>query len=498
MRGWVRVAESGRVWLAAVAAFVGFGVCVGPARAVTFTQQTLASSGLRQPQSVVVDGSGNVFVADAPPARVVELPASGPQQTLPFTGLSATLGVAVDGTGDVFASDTRNDRVVELPAGGTQQTLPFSGLTAPADVAADAAGDVFVADAATRRVIELPAGGSQETLPFSGLTDPEAVAVDGAGDVFVADTGNSRVVELPAGGSQQTLPSSGLNGPEGIAVDGAGDVFVADTGNNRVVELPAGGSQQTLPFSGLNDPQGVAVDLAGNVFVADTGNGRVVRLSPSLTSGSFGVSPATGPAGSSIGLASVTPCTLFSGGAFAATEAKLLLYSSTGQLLESATATFGDLGSWAGSLPVPAGAVNGTTYVVRARCTDFAGVLSQAYRPATFTVQAPAAGKLGQTRSAAPKLIGQKSDCGATTKARSRRTCTYTFIYAAPTGKNLPAIATGKIDGRRQVIARGRVRHHKLTLVFRHLRRGRYTLTLIALKAHGKRLVIGRTTIAIS
>ena len=47
-------------------------------------------------------------------------------------------------------------------------------------------------------------------------------------------------------------------------------------------------------------------------------------------------------AGSSIGLASVTPCTLFSGGAFAATEAKLLLYSSTGQLLGSATAPFGD------------------------------------------------------------------------------------------------------------------------------------------------------------
>jgi hypothetical protein len=101
---------------------------------------------------------------------------------------------------------------------------------------------------------------------------------------------------------------------------------------------------------GLNGPEGVTVDLAGDVFVADTGHGRVVKLSPSVTSGSFGLSPATGAAGSSIGLASVTPCTLFSGGAFAATEAKLLLYSSTGQLLESATATFGDLGSWAGSL----------------------------------------------------------------------------------------------------------------------------------------------------
>ena len=493
-----RLIGGGRVWLAGVLAVVGFGAWVGSARAVNFTQQTLAFSGLRQPQSVAVDGGGDVFVADTPSGRVVELPAGGSQQTLPFSVLSATLGVAVDGSGDVFVADAQNVRVVELPAVGSQQTLPFSGLTDPVDVAADAAGDVFVADAPTGRVVELPAGGSQQTLPFTGLGDPEAVAVDGAGDVFVADSGNKRVVELPAGGSQQTLPSNGLNGPEGVAVDGAGDVFVADSLNNRVVELPAGGSQQTLPFSGLSDPEGVAVDLAGDVFVADTLNKRVVELSPSLTSGSFGLSPATGPAGSSIGLASVTPCALFSGGAFAATEAKLFLYSSTGQLLESATAMFGDQGSWAGSLSVPADAVNGTTYIVRARCTDFDGVMAQAYRPATFTVQAPASGKLGQTRSAAPKMIGEKSHCGTRTKARSRRSCTYTFIYLVRTGKNLPAIATVKVDGHRRVIARGRIRRHKLTLVFQHLRRGRYALTLIALRAHGKRIVIGRTTIAVS
>jgi hypothetical protein len=112
-----------------------------------------------------------------------------------------------------------------------------------------------------------------------------------------------------------------------------------------------------------------------------------------------------------------------------------------------------------------AGDVNGTTYVVRARCTDFQGVLAQAYRPTTFTVQAPASGKLGQTRSAVPKLIDQRSDCGTMASARSRRSCTYTFIYAAQTGKNRAAIATAKIDGHRRVIARGRIRHHRLTLV---------------------------------
>ena len=124
--------------------------------------------------------------------------------------------------------------------------------------------------------------------------------------------------------------------------------------------------------------------------------------------------------------------------------------------------------------------------------------MAQAYRPATFTVQAPASGKLGQTRLAAPKLIGEKSDSGTTTKARSTSSCTYTFIYAARRGKNLPAIATAKVGGYRRVIARGRIRHHKLTVVFQPLRRGRYTLTRIALGAHGKRIVIGRTTIAVS
>jgi hypothetical protein len=112
------------------------------------------------------------------------------------------------------------------------------------------------------------------------------------------------------------------------------------------------------------------------------------------------------------------------------------------------------------------------------------------------------AGRKGQTRRTrpqAPRLIGEKSHCTTTkSKAKSRKRCTYTFIYAAKTAKNLRAIATAKINGHRRVIAGGRIRHHKQTLVFRHLPRGRYKLTLLKLGAHGKRTMIGRTTIAVS
>jgi Collagen triple helix repeat (20 copies)/NHL repeat len=393
-------------------------------------------------------------------------------------------------------------------------------------------------------VFELPAGSStQQTLPFSGLSNPYGVTLDAVGDVFVSDYSNNRVVELPAGSNtQQTLPFTGLNAPGGVAVDAAGDVFVSDYFNTRVVELPAGSStQQTLPFTGLSNPFSVAVDAAGDVFVTDANNSRVVELSPSVPIGSFVASPGSGPAGSSIGIASVTPCPLLSGGAFAASEAKLFLYSSAGALLESTTAALGDSGSWAGSLPVPANAANGTTYVVRARCTDSEGVMAQAYVPATFTVASPvpgpqgppgvqgnpgtnglngtngtngttgangAAGPQGPAGSqgpagpagpAAPKLIGESSSCTTTTtKTGSTQSCTYTFTYAAAAAaKDGPVLAIAKVHGHSRVIARGRLHHHRLTLVFRHLHRGRYQITLLEPGPHGT-TVIGHTSVVVS
>jgi hypothetical protein len=405
-----------------------------------------------------------------------------------------------------------------------------------------ACGDVFVTDGNNSRVLELPAGSNTpQTLPFTGLSDPRAVAVDGAGDVSVIDYGTDRVVELPAGSNTpQTLPFTGLYLPQGVAVDGVGDVFVADYGNSRVVELPAGSStQQTLPFTGASYATGLAVDGVGDVFVTNDLNNRMLELTSSVPSGSLVISPGSGPAGSSIGLASVTPCQLSTGGAFSATEAKLFLYSWSGSLVQAGTASLDSSGFWASALPVPANAASGTTYVVRARCTDPEGVMAQSYAPATFTVAAPvpgpqgpagaqgptgpqaatgptgpqgqtgpqgatgATGPQGQTGPAgpaAPKLLSESSNCTSTvTRTGSTDSCTYSFTYAAPgAAKDATVLAVSRIGGHRRVIARGRLRHHRLTLLVGHLRRGRYQLTLLALSAQGEQTVIGRTSIVVS
>jgi hypothetical protein len=48
------------------------------------------------------------------------------------------------------------------------------------------------------------------------------------------------------------------------------------------------------------------------------------------------------------------------------------------------------------------------------------------------------------------------------------------------------------------VPARRRLRHHKLTLTFSHLKRGRYALTLVEQLGHGRTMVIGGTTLVIT
>jgi hypothetical protein len=58
-------------------------------------------------------------------------------------------------------------------------------------------------------------------------------------------------------------------------------------------------------------------------------------------------------------------------------------------------------------------------------------------------------------------------------------------------------LAVNKLHGHSRVIDHGRLRHHRLTLVFHHLRRGRYQVTLIAAGAHGKKTVIGHTSVVV-
>jgi hypothetical protein len=155
-------------------------------------------------------------------------------------------GVVVDGSGNLVIADTGNQRVRVV----AETTGPFYGQ-------AMTAGDIYtVAGGGT--------GGLGDGGPATSaeLTSPGDATVDSSGNLVIADTGDSliRVVAETTGtfygqamtagdiytiaggafgfsGDGGPATSAALSGPGAAITDTAGDVLISDTGNNRIREV---------------------------------------------------------------------------------------------------------------------------------------------------------------------------------------------------------------------------------------------------------------------
>lgn len=243
----------------------------------------LPSAELNTPNSVAVDGAGNVYIADTANNLIRKWNAAdGVISTLISTGLNAPRGIAVDAFGNLYVANSGNHEVEKWSvASGSFSALVSTGLNSPRGMAVDAFGNVFIADSGNGAIRKWNAADSSvSTILSAGLSDPGGVAVDAAGNVYVADTGNGAIRKWnAAGGALTDLVSSGLSAPEGIAVDAAGNVFIADTGNGAIRKWSAvDGGVTTLLSTGLNSPRGVAVDGVGGLCIADTGNNAILVM----------------------------------------------------------------------------------------------------------------------------------------------------------------------------------------------------------------------------
>jgi sugar lactone lactonase YvrE len=195
------------------------------------------SARFRNPWSVTVDSSNNVFVADMSNDTIRKITPEGMVHT--FAGRAGMIGNT-----DGFGNDARFDN-------------PFA-------VAVDSAGDVYVSDSANNAIRKITAHRVVTTLAglpgYAGNADgsstdarfwnPQGLAVDSAGNLYVADTGNNLIRKVTPMGVVTTLLESGqgdeivsqsvhLNSPGGVAVDSAGNVYVADTDNHCIRKIAA-------------------------------------------------------------------------------------------------------------------------------------------------------------------------------------------------------------------------------------------------------------------
>jgi len=245
------------------------------------------------PIGVAVDGSGNVFVADAGTSTIRKITPAGVVTTVAGsvfgfgsadgTGASARfnapLGIAVDAGGTLYVADTSNNTIRKVTPAGVVTTL-----------------------AGTHGVIG-NADGTGAAAQFNG---PFGIAVDGSGTVYVTDQVNCSIRKITSGGVVTTLAGSPgvpgnidgtgtgarFNYPAGLAIDGGGTLYVADSANFTIRKVTSGGVVTTLAGTpaqrGTTDgtgaaarfyyPYGVAVDGGGNVYVADNGNSTIRKI----------------------------------------------------------------------------------------------------------------------------------------------------------------------------------------------------------------------------
>lgn len=279
--------------------------CASATRNYSTVSTLTLTSALTYAEGIAADAAGNLYVADMlahvirkiTPAGVVTTFAGseGVAGHADGTGVAASFNnpntLAVDASGNIYVADSSNNMVRKITPAGVVSTLAGSitqgsadgtGSAArfwgPSGVAVDASGNVYVSDGTNNLIRKITSAGVVTTIAgstTSGASDgqgaaasfnfPRGIALDATGNLYIADFSNYMVRKITPAGLVTTLAGSTTQGS-------------------------ANGTGTAATFSG---PHGITLDANGNLYVTDsemvrkiTSTGEVSTLTGSATSAS--------------------------------------------------------------------------------------------------------------------------------------------------------------------------------------------------------------------
>jgi sugar lactone lactonase YvrE len=300
------------------------------------------------PLSLALEGSGSLYVTDSYNHRIRKIDAGGNITTVAGDGidgfggdgkpgteasLSSPVAIVLDPSGNLYIADYGSNRVRKLSAAGIITTVAgngkagFSGDGGPATLASlygpwglalDAAGNLLVSEYRNHRIRRISTDGTITTIAgtgaagFSGdggaarlaqLRSPRMLAIDPNGTLYVADSSNYRIRSISPDGIISTVVGTGISGVSGdgglsnvagvglvlgLAMDSERNLYFSDSNRIRVVNANGlisalagigsagfGGDGGPAGEAVFNAPSGLAIAADGTVFVADQMNHRI-------------------------------------------------------------------------------------------------------------------------------------------------------------------------------------------------------------------------------